>query len=150
MHSARINCRLWLDHHRGVCFAPAPAVPCRQPSRVRNNPVNSGCYKPAHWHQAIFFRERRMDETELLRMPRNLYMNDTQLEFFRARLQAWKEELARNASATSEHLRATEVVTDPSDKATQEEERGIQLSARDRERKLVHKIDQALARIEQG
>src|SRR5262249_184577 len=59
-------------------------------------------------------------------------------------------ELSQNVTATTEHLRAAETVSDPSDRATLEEEQGIELRTRDRERKLLRKIDQALARIDDG
>jgi len=94
--------------------------------------------------------DKCMDETELLRMPAKDYMNSAQLRFFRERLLALKSELSQNATATTEHLRSAEVVSDPSDRATQEEEHGIELRTRDRERKLLRKIDQALARIDDG
>jgi len=94
--------------------------------------------------------DKFMDETELLQMPAKDYMNSAQLQFFRERLLALKSELSQNVTATTEHLRSAEVVSDPSDRATQEEEYGIELRTRDRERKLLRKIDQALARIDDG
>jgi DnaK suppressor protein len=78
------------------------------------------------------------------------YMNERQLAFFRRRLLDLKAEIAANQSETAEHLKETEVAADPADRATREEEQAIELRARDRERKLLRKIDQALARIEDG
>ena len=91
-----------------------------------------------------------MDETALLRMPANDYMNAEQLQFFRERLLAIKSDLSQKVDATTEHLRSAEVVSDPSDRATQEEEHAIELRTRDRERKLLRKIKQALGRIDDG
>jgi DnaK suppressor protein len=89
-------------------------------------------------------------ESELLRMPAKEYMNDVQLAFFRERLKTLKEELMTNAGETSEHLRETPSVPDPADRATIEEEHALELRTRDRERKLMKKIEQSLARIESG
>src|SRR5262245_51727507 len=94
--------------------------------------------------------DKCIDENDLLRMPAKDYMNATQLQFFRKRLLILKDELSQNVNVTTEHLRSAEVVADPSDRATQEEEHGIELRTRDRERKLLHKINQALARIDDG
>jgi DnaK suppressor protein len=78
-------------------------------------------------------------------------MNDKQVEFFRARLQALKNDLLSNAGETTEHLREdTTVVPDPADRATIEEEHALELRTRDRERKLLRKISQSLARIDAG
>jgi DnaK suppressor protein len=94
---------------------------------------------------------RDLTEEELLAMPEEEYMNDKQLEFFRARLQALKDDLLSNADETTEHLREdTTVVPDPADRATIEEEHALELRTRDRERKLLKKISQSLARIESG
>lgn len=89
-------------------------------------------------------------ETELLRMSVKDYMNEAQLGFFRATLTNLREELMTNAGETSEHLRDTPSVPDPADRATIEEEHALELRTRDRERKLMKKIEQSLARIESG
>ncbi len=92
-----------------------------------------------------------LSEAELLAMPEAEYMNDKQLEFFRHRLQGLKNDLLSNAGETTEHLREdTTVVPDPADRATIEEEHALELRTRDRERKLLKKISQSLARIESG
>ena len=89
-------------------------------------------------------------ETELLRMSVKDYMNEAQLGFFRETLTNLREELMTNAGETSEHLRETPSVPDPADRATIEEEHALELRTRDRERKLMKKIEQSLARIESG
>jgi len=94
---------------------------------------------------------RDLTEAELLAMPDSEYMNDKQLDFFRARLQLLKDDLLSNAGETTEHLREdTSIVPDPADRATIEEEHALELRTRDRERKLLKKISQSLARIEAG
>lgn len=94
---------------------------------------------------------RDMTEAEILAMPESEYMNDKQLEFFRCMLQALKDSLLSNAGETTEHLREdTSIVPDPADRATIEEEHALELRTRDRERKLLKKITQSLARIEAG
>ncbi len=89
-------------------------------------------------------------EAELLKMPESDYMNEAQLEFFRARLQQMERELLQNADETTEHLRETVIVPDPADRATIEEEHALELRTRDRERKLLKKVQQSLARIDSG
>ena len=94
---------------------------------------------------------RDLTEAELLAMPDSEYMNDKQREFFRLRLQAQKDDLLSNAGETTEHLREdTSIVPDPADRATIEEEHALELRTRDRERKLLKKIGQSLARVETG
>ena len=94
---------------------------------------------------------RELTEAELLAMPESEYMNEKQLEFFRSRLQRLKDEMLLNAGETTEHLREdTSIVPDPADRATIEEEHALELRTRDRERKLLKKISQSLARIEAG
>jgi DnaK suppressor protein len=94
---------------------------------------------------------RDLTDDELLAMPDSEYMNDKQLEFFRMKLQALKDDLLSNAGETTEHLREdTSIVPDPADRATIEEEHALELRTRDRERKLLKKISQSLARIDSG
>jgi DnaK suppressor protein len=89
-------------------------------------------------------------EEQLLRMPEGDYMNDDQLAFFKYRLQQMEHELLSNADETTEHLRETVIVPDPADRATIEEEHALELRTRDRERKLLKKVQSALQRIESG
>ncbi|MFN0300845.1 MAG: RNA polymerase-binding protein DksA [Burkholderiales bacterium] len=83
-------------------------------------------------------------------MPAADYMNAAQMEYFRAHLLDTRRQLIENAGQTSEHLRDNDMVPDPADRATIEEEHALELRTRDRERKLLKKVDQALARIEDG
>ena len=94
---------------------------------------------------------RELTEPEVLAMPDSEYMNDKQLEYFRAKLQTLKDDLLSNAGETTEHLREdTSIVPDPADRATIEEEHALELRTRDRERKLLKKISQSLVRIDSG
>ncbi|MCE2688621.1 MAG: RNA polymerase-binding protein DksA [Rubrivivax sp.] len=94
---------------------------------------------------------RDLTEAELLAMPEAEYMNEQQIDFFRVRLQAQKDDLLSNAGETTEHLREdTTIVPDPADRATIEEEHALELRTRDRERKLLKKISQALNLLETG
>jgi len=89
-------------------------------------------------------------EAELLKMPESEYMNERQLGFFRDRLRQLEQEILSNAGATTEHLRETQFVPDPADRATIEEEHALELRTRDRERKLLKKVQQSIARIDSG
>ena len=94
---------------------------------------------------------RELTESEWLSMAEAEYRNDKQLDFFRAWLEKQKNDLLSNAGETTEHLREdTSIVPDPADRATIEEEHALELRTRDRERKLLKKISQALARIDSG
>lgn len=76
------------------------------------------------------------------------YMNDKQKAHFRAILLAWKQELMEESRRTVHNLQDEPLnLPDPNDRASQEEEFSIKLRARDRERKLLHKIDKALNRL---
>lgn len=89
-------------------------------------------------------------EKELLAQPASQYMSAAQLDFFKRKLMTLEAELRVNAGETTEHLRETVLVPDPADRATIEEEHALELRTRDRERKLIKKVQQALARIESG
>ena len=91
-----------------------------------------------------------LTEAELLKMSEKDYMNAGQLDFFRQKLLTLKNDILKNASETTEHLRENILVPDPADRATIEEEHALELRTRDRERKLLKKVQQALARIESG
>lgn len=94
--------------------------------------------------------KKLLTEAELLKMPDSDYMNEAQLAFFRLRLQQMEKDLLANADETTEHLRETVIVPDPADRATIEEEHALELRTRDRERKLIKKVQQSLARIDSG
>lgn len=91
-----------------------------------------------------------ISEVELLAMPPEDYMNPAQLEFFRRRLIALHEELRHNSDETRSHLRETIAQPDEADRATQEEEHVLEQRIRDRELKLMHKIESAIRRIDDG
>ena len=79
------------------------------------------------------------------------YMSDEQLEHFRKILSSWKRELMYEVDRTVHHMQDEAAnFPDPNDRATQESEFGLELRTRDRERKLLRKIDSALARIDEG
>ena len=91
-----------------------------------------------------------VDERTLLSMPESDYMNAEQLAFFRRCLEDQRDDLLNNFTQTTRHLQKTESKPDPVDRATQEEEYAIELRTRDRERKLLHKIEIAIQRINRG
>jgi len=131
-------------------------APPRPPTRQMNN-LGLDSPKPTHkadpklanaWKHK---NGRDLTEEELQAMPEAEYMNDKQLDFFRARLQQLKDDLLSNAGETTEHLREdTSIVPDPADRATIEEEHALELRTRDRERKLLKKISQSLTRLDSG
>ena len=93
----------------------------------------------------------KLSDAEVMAMPDAEYMNDTQMAFFRLKLVQLKQDILNNAGETTEHLREdTVVVPDPADRATIEEEHALELRTRDRERKLLKKIEQSIARIDAG
>ena len=93
----------------------------------------------------------RLTDAELLAMPDSEYMNDVQLAAFKLKLSILKRDILSNAGETTEHLREdTSVVPDPADRATIEEEHALELRTRDRERKLLKKIEQSITRIDAG
>ncbi|MBV9318133.1 MAG: RNA polymerase-binding protein DksA, partial [Gammaproteobacteria bacterium] len=80
-----------------------------------------------------------------------LYMSQEQLEHFRTILNTWKRDLRAEVDRTVSHMKDEAAnFPDPNDRATQEEEFSLELRTRDRERKLIRKIDEALKRIEDG
>ncbi len=91
-----------------------------------------------------------LTEAEILKAPEKDYMNASHLAFFKNRLQEMEREILRNAGETTEHLRESVIVPDPADRATIEEEHALELRTRDRERKLLKKIQQSILRIDSG
>ena len=89
-------------------------------------------------------------EAELLSAPSDDYMSARQLAFFRARLEAERDVLLDSAHRTTLHLQEYESPADPADRASLEEDHTLELRVRDRERKMLHKIDEALVRIDNG
>lgn len=93
----------------------------------------------------------QLSDAEVLAMPDSEYMNEKQMAFFRHKLVLLKQDMLNNAGETTEHLREdTVVVPDPADRATIEEEHALELRTRDRERKLLKKIQQSIGRIDAG
>jgi len=79
------------------------------------------------------------------------FMNERQREYFRAKLIAWREEILKEARETLQHLQdESQNHPDFADRASSETDRAIELRARDRQRKLIAKIDAALQRIDDG
>ena len=91
-----------------------------------------------------------LTEEELLAMSEDDYMNEAQRAFFQNRLRELETEILANAGTTTENLRETQFVPDPADRATIEEEHALELRTRDRERKLLKKVQQSLQLIESG
>jgi len=82
---------------------------------------------------------------------REPFMNERQRDYFRDKLLAWREDILREAQETLQHLQdENQNHPDLADRASSETERAIELRARDRQRKLIAKIDAALQRIEDG
>ena len=93
----------------------------------------------------------QLSDAEVLAMPDAEYMNEKQMAFFRLKLTQLKTDILNSAGETTEHLREdTVIVPDPADRATIEEEHALELRTRDRERKLLKKIEQSIARIDAG
>jgi DnaK suppressor protein len=111
-------------------------IPTRKSTARRQGDVLSG---PIHGIQP--YKPKRGEE----------YMSDAQLEHFRRILNAWKRELMLEVDRTVHHMQDEAAnFPDPNDRATQESEFGLELRTRDRERKLLRKIDSALVRIDEG
>jgi len=106
--------------------------------------------KPKKADDAALANPNLLSEEEVLKMSDKDYMNEDQLAFFKARLQHMEHELLANADQTVEHLHDNVIVPDPADRATIEEEHALELRTRDRERKLIKKIDESLQNLERG
>ncbi|MEO8465088.1 MAG: RNA polymerase-binding protein DksA [Gammaproteobacteria bacterium] len=115
---------------------PAPAAASAQASRRSGASLLSGPIRGFVPYQLVRGEE---------------YMNKGQLEHFRNLLVAWKRELMEEVDRTMLHMKDDAAnFPDPNDRATQESEFGLELRTRDRERKLLKKIDSALSRIDDG
>ncbi len=118
-------------------IAPPPHVAAKKDPKLANN-----------WKIKT---AETLTEEDVKAMPDAEYMNDIQLAFFRHKLSILKQDIHNSAGATTEHLREdTTVVPDPADRATIEEEHALELRTRDRERKLLKKIEQSIGRIDSG
>jgi DnaK suppressor protein len=119
--------------------APPPVLPAAVKKDAKL--VNSWKTKPV----------AELTDADLLAMPDSEYMNEVQMAAFRLKLVVLKTDILSNAGETTEHLREdSAVVPDPADRATIEEEHALELRTRDRERKLLKKIEQSIARIDAG
>jgi len=121
--------------------APAAASPA--PAKV---PAKAATVLSMNSHK----KYAGLTEPEILAQPESEYMSKDQLAFFKEKLIELRAQILHNATDTGEHLRDTEVATDPSDRATQEEEYTLELRTRDRERKLLKKVDKVLRMVDDG
>ncbi|MBC5786053.1 RNA polymerase-binding protein DksA [Ramlibacter sp. USB13] len=118
-------------------LTPPPVVSIKKDPKLANN-----------WKTKS---AEELSDEEVLAMPDAEYMNDKQMAFFRLKLLQLKQDILNSAGETTEHLREdTVIVPDPADRATIEEEHALELRTRDRERKLLKKIEQSIARIDAG
>jgi DnaK suppressor protein len=118
-------------------LTPPPLVAIKKDPKLANN-----------WKAKTV---EQLTDAEVLAMPDSEYMNEKQMGFFRLKLTQLKQDILNNAGVTTEHLREdTVIVPDPADRATIEEEHALELRTRDRERKLLKKIEQSIARIDAG
>ena len=118
-------------------LTPPPVVAIKKDPKLANN-----------WKTKS---AEELSDDEVLAMPDAEYMNDKQMAFFRLKLLQLKQDILNSAGETTEHLREdTVIVPDPADRATIEEEHALELRTRDRERKLLKKIEQSIARIDAG
>ena len=116
---------------------PPPFVAVKKDAKLANN-----------WKTK---KPDQLSDAEIMAMSDKDYMNDAQMAFFRIKLVILKQGILANAGETTEHLREdTVVVPDPADRATIEEEHALELRTRDRERKLLKKIEQSIQRIDSG
>ncbi|MCG2595367.1 RNA polymerase-binding protein DksA [Ramlibacter sp. XY19] len=117
--------------------SPPPVVAAKKDPKLANN-----------WKTKS---AEELTDAEVLAMADTEYMNDKQMAFFRLKLLQLKQDILNSAGETTEHLREdTVIVPDPADRATIEEEHALELRTRDRERKLLKKIEQSIARIDAG
>jgi DnaK suppressor protein len=122
---------------------PMPVIVPALPSSIKKDPklANNWKTKPL----------AELTDADLMAMPDAEYMNDVQMAAFRLKLSTLKQSILNSAGETTEHLREdTSVVPDPADRATIEEEHALELRTRDRERKLLKKIEQSIGRIDAG
>jgi len=93
----------------------------------------------------------RADEKGYRPTDKEPFMNERQREYFRLKLLDWREDILKEAKETIQHLQdESQNHPDIADRASSETDRAIELRARDRQRKLINKIDAALQRIEEG
>jgi DnaK suppressor protein len=127
----------YLQNMPTQALTPPPFVAVKKDAKLANN-----------WKTK---KPDQLSDAEVMAMSDKEYMNDAQMAFFRVKLVILKQGILANAGETTEHLREdTVVVPDPADRATIEEEHALELRTRDRERKLLKKIEQSIQRIDSG
>jgi DnaK suppressor protein len=95
-------------------------------------------------------KPHELSDAEVISMAEDEYMNAAQLAFFKHKLSVLRDSILASATSTTESMRDDSVVVpDPTDRATIEEEHALELRTRDRERKLLKKIQQSITRIDQ-
>lgn len=128
--------------------APVKQSATRNTSTGQRMTVEKDPKKSDNWKKKSL---ENLTDADLIAMPDDEYMNETQLAFFRLRLIRLRDDILANADKTTARLRSdTVIVPDPADRATIEEEHALELRTRDRERKLLKKIDHSIARIDNG
>ncbi|MBL0422225.1 RNA polymerase-binding protein DksA [Ramlibacter sp. AW1] len=121
----------------------SPVLKTPPPAQVKKDPKLANNWKTKSVDE--------LTDAEVLAMPDSEYMNEKQMAYFRRKLEVLKRDILANAGETTEHLREdTVIVPDPADRATIEEEHALELRTRDRERKLLKKIEQSIVRIDSG
>lgn len=133
------------DGTKKVISAPIDKIEQPVVSKVREVATKSSKATPTDANDGTL-----LTEAQILKMGEKDYMNAAQLAFFKNRLQQLEKDLLKNADETTEHLRETVLVPDPADRATIEEEHALELRTRDRERKLLKKVQQSIASIDAG
>jgi len=127
----------YLQNMPTQALTPPPFVAVKKDAKLANN-----------WKTK---KPDQLSDAEIMAMSDKDYMNDAQMAYFRIKLVTLKQGILANAGETTEHLREdTVVVPDPADRATIEEEHALELRTRDRERKLLKKIEQSIQRIDSG
>ena len=127
----------YLQNMPTQALPPPPFVAVKKDAKLANN-----------WKTK---KPDQLSDAEIMAMSDKDYMNDAQMAYFRIKLVILKQGILANAGETTEHLREdTVVVPDPADRATIEEEHALELRTRDRERKLLKKIEQSIQRIDSG
>ena len=127
----------YLQNMPTQALTPPPFVAVKKDAKLANN-----------WKTK---KPDQLSDAEIMAMSDKDYMNDAQMAYFRIKLVILKQGILANAGETTEHLREdTVVVPDPADRATIEEEHALELRTRDRERKLLKKIEQSIQRIDSG
>jgi DnaK suppressor protein len=117
-----------------------------QSAKSKNGRFDDKFYKNGNGRSAPAERERGYRPTD-----KEPFMNERQREYFRGKLLAWRDDILREARETLQHLQdESQNHPDLADRASSETDRAIELRARDRQRKLIAKIDAALARIDDG